>query len=87
MVNKYIGETEKRLAAVFAECERSNVMVLFDEADALFGQRTRVRDAHDRYANIEIDYLLQRLDTSAAWPSSRRTARVTSTPRSCVGCG
>ncbi len=63
VVNKYIGETEKRLAAVFAECERSNVMVLFDEADALFGQRTRVRDAHDRYANIEIDYLLQRLDT------------------------
>jgi MoxR-like ATPase len=63
VVNKYIGETEKRLADVFAECERSNVMVLFDEADALFGQRTRVRDAHDRYANIEIDYLLQRLDT------------------------
>jgi hypothetical protein len=63
VVNKYIGETEKRLSAVFAECERSNVMVLFDEADALFGQRTRVQDAHDRYANIEIDYLLQRLDT------------------------
>jgi hypothetical protein len=63
VVNKYIGETEKRLAAVFAECERSNVMVLFDEADALFGQRTRVHDAHDRYANIEVDYLLQRLDT------------------------
>ncbi len=63
VVNKYIGETEKRLALVFAECERSNVMVLFDEADALFGQRTRVQDAHDRYANIEIDYLLQRLDT------------------------
>jgi hypothetical protein len=63
VVNKYIGETEKRLAAVFAECERSHVMVLFDEADALFGQRTRVRDAHDRFANIEIDYLLQRLDT------------------------
>ena len=63
VVNKYIGETEKRLAAVFAECERSHVMVLFDEADALFGQRTRVRDAHDRFANIEIDYLLQRLDS------------------------
>jgi hypothetical protein len=63
VVNKYIGETEKRLATVFAECERSNVMVLFDEADALFGQRTRVRDAHDRFANIEIDYLLQRLDS------------------------
>jgi DNA polymerase III delta prime subunit len=63
VVDKYIGETEKRLQDVFAECERSHVMVFFDEADALFGQRTRVRDAHDRYANIEIDYLLQRLDT------------------------
>ena len=63
VVDKYIGETEKRLDQVFAECERSHMMVFFDEADALFGQRTRVRDAHDRYANIEIDYLLQRLDT------------------------
>ena len=58
VVNKYIGETEKRLAQVFDECERTNVMILFDEADALFGQRTQVRDAHDRFANIEIDYLL-----------------------------
>jgi SpoVK/Ycf46/Vps4 family AAA+-type ATPase len=63
VVSKYIGETEKQLAAVFAEAERSNVLLFFDEADALFGQRTRVHDAHDRYANIEIDYLLQRLDT------------------------
>lgn len=63
VVSKYIGETEKQLAAVFDEAERSNVLVFFDEADALFGQRTKVRDAHDRYANIEIDYLLQRLDT------------------------
>ncbi|MDT4997534.1 MAG: hypothetical protein QOD45_1602 [Pseudonocardiales bacterium] len=63
VVNKYIGETEKRLAAVFDEAERSGVLMFFDEADALFGQRTRVHDAHDRYANIEIDYLLQRLDT------------------------
>jgi hypothetical protein len=63
VVNKYIGETEKRLAQVFDECERANVMVLFDEADALFGQRTRVKDAHDRFANIEIDYLLQRMDS------------------------
>jgi hypothetical protein len=63
VVNKYIGETEKRLAEVFAECERSHVMVFFDEADALFGRRTQVRDAHDRFANIEIDYLLQRMDT------------------------
>jgi hypothetical protein len=63
VVNKYIGETEKRLAQVFDECERANVMVLFDEADALFGQRTRVKDAHDRFANIEIDYLLQRMES------------------------
>jgi hypothetical protein len=63
VVSKYIGETEKQLAQVFDEAERSRMLVLFDEADALFGQRTRVQDAHDRYANIEIDYLLQRLDT------------------------
>lgn len=63
VVNKYIGETEKRLAQVFDECERSRVMILFDEADALFGQRTKVRDAHDRFANIEVDYLLQRMET------------------------
>jgi ATPase family associated with various cellular activities (AAA) len=63
VVSKYVGETEKQLAAVFDEAERSQVLVFFDEADALFGQRTRVQDAHDRYANIEIDYLLQRLDT------------------------
>lgn len=63
VVNKYIGETEKRLARVFDECERCNVLLLFDEADALFGQRTKVRDAHDRFANIEIDYLLQRMES------------------------
>jgi hypothetical protein len=63
VVDKYIGETEKRLARIFAECERRRVLLLFDEADALFGQRTRVRDAHDRFANIEIDYLLQRMET------------------------
>ncbi|MGH8323844.1 MAG: ATP-binding protein [Steroidobacteraceae bacterium] len=62
VVNKYIGETEKRLKQVFAVCERANIVLFFDEADALFGQRTRVKDAHDRYANIEIDYLLQRME-------------------------
>jgi SpoVK/Ycf46/Vps4 family AAA+-type ATPase len=62
VVSKYIGETEKQLAAVFSEAERSNVLLFFDEADALFGQRSQVRDAHDRYANIEIDYLLQRME-------------------------
>jgi ATPase family protein associated with various cellular activities (AAA) len=62
VVNKYIGETEKRLKQVFDACERANVVILFDEADALFGQRTQVKDAHDRFANIEIDYLLQRME-------------------------
>ena len=62
VVNKYIGETEKRLKEVFDACERANVLLLFDEADALFGQRTQVKDAHDRFANIEIDYLLQRME-------------------------
>ncbi len=62
VVNKYIGETEKRLKQVFDYCERANVMLLFDEADALFGQRMQVKDAHDRFANIEIDYLLQRME-------------------------
>ncbi|HEV2956316.1 MAG TPA: AAA family ATPase [Xanthobacteraceae bacterium] len=62
VVNKYIGETEKRLKQVFDLCEHANVLLFFDEADALFGQRTQVKDAHDRYANIEIDYLLQRME-------------------------
>ena len=62
VVNKYIGETEKRLKRVFDACERVNVVLFFDEADALFGQRTQVKDAHDRFANIEIDYLLQRME-------------------------
>lgn len=62
VVNKYIGETEKRLKRVFDACERSAVVLFFDEADALFGQRTQVKDAHDRYANIQIDYLLQRME-------------------------
>jgi ATPase family associated with various cellular activities (AAA) len=59
VVNKYIGETEKHLRVIFDACKRAPVLLLFDEADALFGKRTAVRDAHDRFANIEIDYLLQ----------------------------
>ncbi len=62
VVNKYIGETEKRLKQVFDACERAGVVLFFDEADALFGHRTQVKDAHDRFANIEIDYLLQRME-------------------------
>jgi hypothetical protein len=62
VVNKYIGETEKHLRALFEACERAPAMLFFDEADALFGRRTQVSDAHDRFANIEIDYLLQRME-------------------------
>jgi SpoVK/Ycf46/Vps4 family AAA+-type ATPase len=61
-VSKYIGETEKNLSRVFTAAERANAILFFDEADALFGKRSEVRDAHDRYANIEIGYLLQRME-------------------------
>ncbi len=62
VVSKYIGETEKNLSRIFAEAESSNAILFFDEADALFGKRSEVRDAHDRYANVEISYLLQRME-------------------------
>jgi ATP-dependent 26S proteasome regulatory subunit len=62
VVSKYIGETEKHLRTIFDACQRAPVLLLFDEADALFGKRTQVKDAHDRFANIEIDYLLQRME-------------------------
>jgi ATPase family associated with various cellular activities (AAA)/Winged helix domain, variant len=62
LVSKWIGETEKHLAAVFDAAERSQSVLLFDEADALFGRRTEVSDAHDRYANLETAYLLSRLE-------------------------
>ncbi|HWA82327.1 MAG TPA: ATP-binding protein, partial [Fimbriimonadaceae bacterium] len=62
VVSKYIGETEKNLARVFDAAEQSGAVLLFDEADALFGKRTEVRDSHDRYANIEVSYLLQRME-------------------------
>jgi hypothetical protein len=62
VVSKYIGETEKQLRILFDACERAPAVLFFDEADALFGRRTQVSDAHDRFANIEIDYLLQRME-------------------------
>lgn len=62
VVSKYIGETEKNLARIFSEAETSNAILFFDEADALFGKRTKLRDAHDRYANIETSYLLQKME-------------------------
>lgn len=62
VVSKYIGETEKNLRRVFDAAEDSGAILLFDEADALFGKRSEVRDSHDRYANVEISYLLQRME-------------------------
>ncbi|MEZ4660561.1 MAG: ATP-binding protein [Caldilineaceae bacterium] len=62
VVSKFIGETEKNLARIFTEAASSNAILFFDEADALFGKRTAVRDAHDRYANVEIAYLLQKME-------------------------
>ena len=62
VVNKYIGETEKNLRRIFDAAETSDCLMFFDEADALFGKRTEVRDAHDRFANIEISYLLERME-------------------------
>lgn len=62
IVSKYIGETEKNLDRVFTTAENANAILFFDEADALFGKRSEVRDSHDRYANIEISYLLQKME-------------------------
>src|SRR5262249_7976420 len=62
VVSKYIGETEKNLGRIFDQAETSNAILFFDEADALFGKRSEVKDAHDRYANIEIGYLLQKME-------------------------
>jgi hypothetical protein len=63
VIDKYVGETEKNLERIFAEATGVNAVLLFDEADAIFGKRSEVRDAHDRYANIESAYLLQRMET------------------------
>ncbi len=63
VVSKWVGETEKNLSRVFDEAERSSAILLFDEADSLFAKRTGVKTASDRYANLEVNYLLQRLET------------------------
>lgn len=62
VVSKYIGETEKQLGRLLADAVHGNWILFFDEADALFGKRSDVHDSHDRYANIEVSYLLQRLE-------------------------
>uniref|UniRef100_UPI00356782ED ATP-binding protein n=1 Tax=Draconibacterium sp. TaxID=1965318 RepID=UPI00356782ED len=62
VISKYIGETEKNLSGLFNKAEHKNWILFFDEADSLFGKRTNVRDAHDKYANQEVSYLLQRIE-------------------------
>ena len=62
VISKFIGETEKNLARIFDEAETANAILFFDEADSLFGKRSDVKDSHDRYANIEVGYLLQRIE-------------------------
>lgn len=63
LVSKYIGETEKNLRQVFESATARNVLLFFDEADALFGKRSEVKDSHDRYANLEVSYLLQQIES------------------------
>jgi SpoVK/Ycf46/Vps4 family AAA+-type ATPase len=63
VISKYIGETEKNLSRLFDKAENKNWILFFDEADALFGKRTDIRDAHDKYANQEVAYLLQRIES------------------------
>jgi SpoVK/Ycf46/Vps4 family AAA+-type ATPase len=63
VVNKYIGETEKNLGRVFDEAARGQVILLFDEADSIFAKRTAVKSSNDRYANLEVNYLLQRMES------------------------
>ena len=63
VVSKYIGETEKNLERIFRDASQSNAILFFDEADAIFGKRSEVKDAHDRYANLEVGYLLQRMES------------------------
>jgi SpoVK/Ycf46/Vps4 family AAA+-type ATPase len=62
VVSRYIGETEKNIDRLFEAAERDGAVLVFDEADALFGKRSEVRDAHDRYANLDVNYLLARIE-------------------------
>ena len=87
VVSKYIGETEKNLGRVFDAAEDSAAVLLFDEADTLFGKRTEVRDSHDRYANLEVGYLLQRIEAFRGLAILTTNAEVgASTRRSCAAC-
>ena len=63
VVSKYVGETEKNLGKIFDEAQDAHAMLLFDEADSLFGKRTELKSAQDRFANLEVNYILQRMET------------------------
>ena len=86
VVSKYIGETEKNLRRVFDAAEASGAVLLFDEADALFGKRSEVKDSHDRYANIEVGYLLQRMEAYRGLAILTTNLRSALDRRSCGGC-
>ena len=86
VVSKYIGETEKNLERVFTAAADADAILFFDEADALFGKRSDVRDAHDRYANIEVAYLLQRMEEYDGLAILATNLRGTSTTPSPAGC-
>ena len=86
VVSKYIGETEKNLRRLFDEAEDSSAILFFDEADALFGKRTDVRDAHDKYANQEVAYLLQRIESYAGLVILATNQRGTAARRAGNGC-
>ena len=86
IVSKYIGETEKNLARIFDAAEAGGAVLLFDEADALFGKRSEVKDSHDRYANIEVGYLLQRMEAYRGLALLTTNLRDSLDRRSCAGC-
>ena len=86
VVSKYIGETEKHLDACSTTPNAAGAVLLFDEADALFGKRSEIKDSHDRYANIEVAICCSGWRRFAASRSSRQTCGATSTRRSCAGC-
>ena len=87
VVSKYIGETEKNLRRLFDAAEASGAILLFDEADALFGKRSEVKDSHDRYANIEVSYLLQRMEAYRGLAILTTNMQQAPRPRrSCAGC-
>ena len=87
VVSKYIGETEKNLRRIFDAAEDGGAVLLFDEADALFGKRSEVKDSHDRYANIEVSYLLQRMESLPGTGDPHHQLKSALDTRSSAGCG